>query len=292
MSADAGQSKQIGQIWVVLTALAVAAIAVWVFLVPALQARKPMGLSAPKPIWPVISRIDHGDSTEKTVAIRELYGVRLGPGEFAQVFPCLIQAMKDEAEMVRFAAAEVVGDRVGLIDPKSCPAAATALAALLDDSSPTLRARAAKSLGFVAHRGKLDAPPARLVACLDDDDEQVRIDASEALVEYGQDPELLVPVALRRIPTESPHARNAFTDVFWHVRLETSVLPALIAGLSSENSEIRHGCAGAINHMGQEARSALAAILNLLRKEIDTPRGDESRLNARLDHRQRGRGDW
>ena len=69
-----------------------------------------------------------------------------------------------------------------------------------------LRAVAAKSLGIVAEVGKLDAPPPRLVACLDDESDQVRTAAAR-----GPD---LVPAGTRMarprgacgaLPGEKPH---------------------------------------------------------------------------------------
>ena len=191
------------------------------------------------------------------------------------MFPHLIRAMKDESETVRNAAASVVGDLSERFSGEA-PVAEKALTALLDDRSPALRARAAKSLGSIAASGQLDVPPPRLVACLDDEDGSVRSAAAEALFEYRKGPELIVPVALRRLPTEGRLAGDAFRDLFWHVRLEPSVLPLLIGGLSSENTEVRLVCAAAINHMGREARPALPAILTLLRKELETPHRPDS----------------
>ena len=177
--------------------------------------------------------------------------------------------------MVRNAAATIVGQLSQRLS-REAPVAEEALTALLDDPSPALRDRAAKSLGSIAASGRLDAPPPRLVACLDDEDERVRASVAEALVEYRKGPELIVPVALRRLPTERLVARNAFTDLFWHVRLEPSVLPLLIGGLSSEDTQVRLVCTAAINHMGREARPALPAILTLLRKELETPHPPDS----------------
>jgi HEAT repeat protein len=183
--------------------------------------------------------------------------------------------MKDESEKVRNAAASVVGDLSQRLSGEA-PVAEEALTALLDDPSPALRAMAAKSLGSIAASGRLDAPPPRLVACLDDEDEHVRSSTTKALFEYRKGPELVVPVALRRLPTEGGVARGAFSDLFWHVRLEPSVLPLLIGGLSSEDSEARLVCAAAINHMGREARPALPAILTLIRKELEAPHPPDS----------------
>ena len=95
--------------------------------------------------------------------------------------------------------------------------------------------------------------------------------AAEALIYYRKGPELLVPVVLRRIPTESRVVRDAFREVFWFVRLEPLVLPTLIEGLSSKNIDVRLNCTAAINHMGRDARPALPPILALIRKELETP---------------------
>jgi HEAT repeat protein len=227
------------------------------------------------PIAVIIREIEQGDEAQRAQTIALLRNDSTG-AELAQVFPHLIRAMKDESEMVRNAAATVVGDLSQRFSGEA-PAAEEALTALLDDPSPAIRARAGTSLRSIAASGQLDTPPPRLVACLEDEDEQLRIRGAEALVAYRKGPELIVSVALRRLPTESPGARNAFTDLFWHHRLEASVLPLLIAGLSSENTEVRLICAAAINHMGQEARPALPAILSLIRKEIGTHRPDDSR---------------
>ena len=78
-------------------------------------------------------------------------------------------------------------------------------------------------------------------------------------------------MALRRVPSETPGMRSEFADLFWHVRLEPSVLPLLIEGLSSEKTGVCLLCTAAINHMGRDARPALPAILALLRKELETP---------------------
>ncbi len=270
--------KRIRKVWVVLAAWAIiaAAIGIYIFLSPqqigarerivrmarALGRLVGQGDRARKPIGVIIRDIDQGDEATKAQTILRCF--ELTDAELAQVFPHLIRALKDESQGVRDVAAIVVGDLIQRV-PGQAPAAEAALTALLDDPSPALRARAVKSLVSIAAKGQLDAPPPRLVACLDDEDESVRASTVEALIEYRQGPEQIVPVALRRLPTESKAnlgqggaARDAFTDVFWHVRLEPSVLPLLIEGLSSKDTEVRLVCAAAINHMGREARPAAA----------------------------------
>ncbi len=289
MSGAPDGGKRIGRVRVALTALAVIAvpIGIYIFLSPQQDGTRAriirmahdlgrlFGLDdrARKPIEVIVRGIDEGDEARRVQFI--LVSFELTGAELAQVFPHLIRAMKDESEPVRNAAATVVGDLSQRFSGEA-PVAEEALTALLDDPSPALRARAAKSLGFIAASGRLDAPPPRLVACLDDENEQVRSSAAEALIEYRNGPELIVPVALRRLPTEGKVASNAFTSLFWHVRLEPSVLPLLIGGLSSEDTQVCLVCTAAINHMGREARPALPAILTLLRKELETPRAADS----------------
>jgi hypothetical protein len=291
MSGASRGGNRIGRGWVASIALLTIAVAVgnYVFRSPQLDGFRwrilrfirgqggVVGLEgrARKPIGVIVRDIDQGDESQKVQTI-SLLRYDLTEEELVLVFPHLLRASKDDSEMVRNAAAMVLGDLSRRIAGEAT-VAEEALSALLDDRSPALRAKAAKSLGSIAASGRLEAPSPRLVACLDDENEQVRSRAAEALVAYRKGPELLVPVALRRLPTESPAAFNAFWDVFWHHRLEPSVLPLLIGGMSSENTEVRHSCAGAINHMGQEARPALPAILSLLRNEIDSPRPNESR---------------
>jgi HEAT repeat protein len=220
-----------------------------------------------KPFEAIVREIETGDPAQRAQAI-VLSPNELEQADVARMWPHLIRAMKDESEMVRNAAAQVAG-YLSRFDTAEASAAEEGLAGLLGDPSPMVRATAAKSLGSVARTGQLDAPPPRLVACLDDDAEPVRRSAAETLVEYRRGPELIVPAALRRIPTETPSVRAAFTDLFWHVRLEPSVLPLLIKGLSSEDPEVRLSCTAAINHMGREASPALPDILALIRKELD-----------------------
>jgi hypothetical protein len=223
-----------------------------------------------KPVGVVVREIERGDEARKADAIA-LLRYDLAPRDFPAVFPALVRAMQDESERVRNVAAFVVGELSHQLTGEA-PAAEEALAALLDDPSPVLRATAVKSLGLVAARGRLDAPPPRLVARLDDGDEEVRARAVEALTEYRKGPELVVPVALRRIPAESRRPLDAFAGLFWHVRLEPSALPLLVEGLSSEHAEVCLVCTAAINHMGRDARPALPAVLALLRKELESPR--------------------
>lgn len=225
-----------------------------------------------KPIEVVIREIEQGEEADRARSIG-LTRVDLTPDELRQVFPHLIRAMKDRSEKIRNVAASVVGNLPRPF-PGDLRAAEAALAGLLDDPSPAVRLQAVISLRTVALGRSFDVPPPGLVECLDDDDENVRYCAVGALIEYGQGPERIVPVALRRIASGSPETRRAgdgYWDLFWHVRLDPSVLPQLIEGLKSARRDVCLLCTAAINHMGRDARPALPAILTLIRKELDAP---------------------
>jgi HEAT repeat protein len=286
---DHGKGK--GNSWVAVIAVAVIAAAIGVYLYRSPQedgartvivriARafgRLVGYQdrARKPIEVIIREIEHGDALTRTQTISLLHVDLTGPAEFARVFPYLVRATKDESEMVRSTMLAVFGrlilrfgrDGSGTDGRKF----EESLADLLNESSPKLRASAAKFLRALAAARQLYAPPPQLVACLDDESEEVRAAAAESLVEYGQGPELFLPIALRRLPTESPIAYNEFKRILWNLRFRPTVLPILIEGLSSDNMLVCVSAATVINHMGLAAKPARPAVMALLRKELETP---------------------
>lgn len=144
--------KRIGKVWVILTAWAVFAIAIglYIFLSPqqvgtrsrivrlARSLGRLVGLEdrPRKPIAVIIGDIDRGDEARKAQAI--FLSSELTDAELAQVFPHLLRAMKDELDGVRNAAATVVGDLSPRLS-REAPVVEAALTALLDDPSPALR---------------------------------------------------------------------------------------------------------------------------------------------------------
>lgn len=237
-----------------------------------------------KPIDVVIREIEHGDEVTRTQTITLLFYDLRDRAEFARVFPHLVRATKDQSEMVRGAALsvldhlirELAGNARELNDRKLATMMPDAeveetLAELLNEPTPALRARAAGLLRTLAAAWQLEFPPPRLVACLDDESEEVRAAAAESVIEFGQGPELFLPVALRRLPTESPIVRGAYTHILWNIRFPPTVLPLLIDGLSSDNALVCVSAATMINHMGLPGKPARPAVMALLRKELVTP---------------------
>jgi len=301
MMADAANlGKGTREAWVKAIALAVIAAAIGVYVYrspPEDRARRVIVRIATalgwrtgkedrprKPIEVVIREIEHGDEVTRTQTITLLFYDLRDSAEFAQVFPYLVRATKDQSEMVRSAALSVLDRLIGALgwnangtnDRKPAIVVPDAkveemLAELLNEPTPALRARAAGLLRRLAAAWQLDFPPPRLVACLDDESEEVRAAAAESLIEFGQGPELFLPVALRRLPTESPIVRGAYTHILWNIRFPPTVLPLLIDGLSSDNALVCVSAATMINHMGLPGKPARPAVMALLRKELDTP---------------------
>ncbi len=296
MMADApSPGKGKGKVWVAMTALAVIAAASGSYLYRSpredrarrtiVRIARALGKltgfedRARKPIGVIVQELEHGDEVLRTNTIIGLRYELTKPADFAQVFPYLITASKGESKMVQDAVASVFGDLIRRFGQKVSGPLEETLASLLNESSPTLRANAAGYLRILAASRRLDAPPLRLVACLDDDSEKVRAAAAESLIEYGQGPELFLPVALRRLPTEGAIAHGAFTFILWNIRFPPTVLPLLIEGLSSENTLVCVSAATGINHMGLDAGPARPAVMALLRKELENP---HPRLDLRL----------
>jgi hypothetical protein len=289
-----GPSKGRPKVWVAWTALAfiVAAIGNYYLRSPqedgaqravvriARTLRRLVGIEdrLRKPIGVIIRDLEHGDEVQKAQTIALLRYDLANQADFAQVFPFLIRAIKDESKMVREAAASVFGNLVVGFG-KNVPGIEETLASLLSEPSPTVRVAAARCLRPLAAMRKLDVPPPQLVACLDDESDEVRAAAAESLIEYGRGLELFLPVALRRLPTEGPIAFGDFKRILWNLRFRPSALPLLIEALSSQNALVCVSAATVLNHMGPAGESARPAVMALLRMELESP---HPRLDLRL----------
>ena len=212
---DSNHGKGKGKSWVAVIAVAVIAVAIGVYLYRSPQedgartviVRIAHALGrlvgyrdrARKPIEVMIREIENGDEVTRAQTITLLHDHLTEPAEFVRVFPYLIRATKDESEMVRNSVLPVLGSLIRRFGTDGSGTDGRkfeeSLAALLNDSSPILRASAARFLRTLAAIRKLDAPPPQLVACLDDESEEVRAAAAESLVEYSQGPEVLLPIA-------------------------------------------------------------------------------------------------
>jgi hypothetical protein len=229
------------------------------------------------------------------VAVLELRYEATDSARFAQVMPVLLRSLSDEPRSVQDAAMSVLGDlipRYGRYDANGrAPGASDELqqgmVKLIEASRTEVRVFAINQLGALAGMRGFEEPPARLVACLDDDSEPVRAAAASALVFYARGPAQLLPVALRRLPDEGPLAATALTHIFWSFRFPRSCVPMLTAALASDRWVVRVSAISALNHMGLDATPAREEVMALLRRELDHPRPTfEVRLVDRADTAQ------
>jgi HEAT repeat protein len=222
--------------------------------------------------------------TDPSVPVRieaawALGGFRAAPNVVTEA---LLRTLRgNDAPEVRATAARAIGQLAAGRDPipdpllRAVEKAEVDLSHLLDDPAPANRITALNAFQFLASRLKRDIPPPRLVASLDDPDAAVRQATIGAVVAYRTGPEALVPVALRRISKEGTGVD--FTSALWRIRLEPSVLPLLMEGMSSQDVAVRQTCAIAINHMGPAAGPALPAVMNLIREELKLSRGPNTK---------------
>ncbi|WP_422929118.1 HEAT repeat domain-containing protein [Singulisphaera sp. PoT] len=275
-------AEGMGRLMAVLTVIALAALGARIYKVEVLD-KDPLRVLANEPLDELIAKIDKGDAEQRALAIGRLSSH--GKVDLARVFPPLVRALGDGSEPLRYAAAGAIGrqisgsdslsTRFGHVDPAVaaiCREAGEALEELLDDPSARVRAAAAQSLGIAASRGRLEEPPPGLIACLEDEDRQVRIEAAGAAAMFVDGPAQFLPIALRHIPVEPFEVRNAFFNAVSLVRFEAPSLPTLIEGLSSDDAWVCMACTDAIDRMGRDASNSLPALLALIRRELKSPR--------------------
>ena len=198
------------------------------------------------PIGDAIRRVEEGDENARAVAVLQLRYQATDSARFAQVAPALVRSLHDGSRSVQDAAMSVLGDliRYGRDDASDrAPVASSglepAMVELIEAPRTELRVFAINQLGTLARMSGREEPPARLVACLDDDSDAVRAAAATALVSYARGPERLLPVALRRLPGEGPLAAKALTHIFWSFRFPPSCVPMLTAALASDRWVVR-----------------------------------------------------
>jgi len=187
---------------------------------------------------------------------------------------------------VRGAAAESIG-KIGRNARRSMPE----LSQRLGDSEPAVRSAAARSLGEMGATASSYAP--RLLRLLDDDDPGVREAASQALSQIGKPAvDGLIhalnsgnPIVLQSIvetlgkigPSATPMLIKALQSdseqllVRQYVAMalarigaaDRRVLPALIATLDNEKSDLRRSAAEALGDIGPPAIAALPKLITL-----------------------------
>jgi HEAT repeat protein len=181
--------------------------------------------------------------------------------------------LQDRQPAVRVAAANALGmiarcDRAQVLDLR--PAAAT-LVAMLDDGNAEVHLAAVAALGFVGPRG-LVAPPPSIVAALEDESSQLRIEAVEALANFTRGLTPLLPSLLLSMERARPEARASYARLLKAIEppsFSANVVPHFVVALESRDPEIRSLVVSRLVAFKQDARAAVPALLKLLGEPVE-----------------------
>ncbi|WP_165245295.1 hypothetical protein [Paludisphaera soli] len=189
----------------------------------------------------------------------------LGVADLDRNAGALLATLGDESDGVRAAAARSLGVLAGLA-PTLAPEGLTA--ALERDPSAPVRAAAALSLG--SFRAGRDAIAVRLVRALGTDEPEVRDACHKSLVRQAglRDPlfssRAAIEAAIRDFPPRT-----------------AALVPEMIKTLASPEPRARSHAAAILRESGPEAESSVPALIDMLRREVDSydparPTGDLS----------------
>ena len=189
----------------------------------------------------------------------------------------LLEAMTDKEQAVRHTAA-LTFSHIYFIFGRTTPAPplpkdlerfAIVLSQALEDSDPEVRVWASQALVEAAPR--LDRPPpAALVALLDSSERATRTRAIESIVKFPQGIDPLVPAILKALERDDLRAHNScFGAIFLFLRPSPDSLSALKDGLRSPERHVRFMAAHLISRIGPPASAMVPAILPLLNEGYD-----------------------
>ncbi|WP_293351982.1 MULTISPECIES: HEAT repeat domain-containing protein [unclassified Microcoleus] len=136
----------------------------------------------------------------------------------------------------------------------------------LEDENDDVRREAAEAL---AHLGNAsEALINALLLRLQDEDSRVRREAAEALAHLGNASEALINALLLRLQDEDSRVRRATTEALGKLgNASESVLSALLLRLEDDDNSVRRATTEALGKLGNASESVLSALL--LRLEDD-----------------------
>jgi len=177
--------------------------------------------------------------------------------------PRLIEALKNEKPLVRFFAAEVLGD----IGP-AAKDAAPAITELMSDQNWGVRVQAARALGKIGPAGK-GAVPA-LGRALGDTRWEVRQTAAFALGVIGPAAKRTVPAIARLLTDEEENVRRTAALALGLIGPPAKdAVPALRKALGDGNDGVRCYAAAALGCIGAAANDAAPALKKLAQNDED-----------------------
>jgi HEAT repeat protein len=222
------------------------------------------------------------------------YTIRSESGSQAPgaVVTALTETLKDTEPSVRSAAATALGIIVGTVArpssgrgsskasqkakaPESSidPAAVnTLLFDLVGDRDTTVRQAALSAIRQVSSK-RHGEPPQALFSAVEDESATTRASAVGTLVTFSSGLDPLIPALLRHLEQDEPSVRAACSQALGEIQpssLTPAVIPALIAGLPSPDRDVRLHLVSLVGRMSPEARTAVPALIKVLREPIDS----------------------
>jgi HEAT repeat protein len=148
-----------------------------------------------------------------------------------------------------------------------------ALVQALKDKDAGVRQAAAETLAFMGPQAS-DAPPAALLAALDDEAPEVRRAAALALgslkgpfpycKRFAKDLDPAIPLLLRGIERETRSTRDAFEESLEFIQPSAAVVPQLADALKSPHYVVRRAAARSLGRIGPAARAAVPTLISNL----------------------------
>jgi hypothetical protein len=181
--------------------------------------------------------------------------------------PQLIQAMEDRHSNVRLAAV-----RAAMLIGSNADSAIPALAELVNDSNGLVRVEAVFALSVMGPNKKLTIPA--LIRALNDSNRgpkpgmtvSVRENAACALGDFGFAAQAAVLPLTKLLSDTNSFARLEAAIALWRIKLDTNVIPLLIAELEAATDALSsRRILNAFGEMGPAAKAAVPGILKTIR---------------------------
>ncbi len=195
----------------------------------------------------------------------------------------LSNSLRDGEPVVRIASASALGTlasakRSAGRPPLDPGLALAALAGLLGDRDAGVRSAALRALDLVGPEAGV-APPATLVAALDDPSADNRAAAATAITSFKHGLDSLIPLILRSMEHEEPRRRAEYRRALERVNspaITAAIIPALTQALERPDPDVRYGAVSLLVVLGPDAEAAIPALIRTLTDSIDSDAAEPS----------------